>query len=106
MSEAWQEAIDVAGTGRLVWGAVADTRWRKTPVLAGIGLLGLGLVVLLVEGRCLWAANYLVAVWRTRGGTWRYVLAVTSLALLVIEGWEVLPSVAGVLLVAALFWRR
>lgn len=101
-----QAAVAVVGTVLLVWGAVADAKWRKIPVLAGFGMLGLGLIVLLAEGLYAWAAYYLVAIWCTRGGIWRYVLGGASLVMLLVAGWEVLPLVVGVLLVATLFWMR
>jgi len=89
-----------------VWGAVADAKWRRIPVLVGFGMLGLGLIVLLAEGLYPSAAYYLVAIWCTRGGIWRYVLGGASLVMLLVAGWEVLPLVVGVLLVTTLFWMK
>jgi hypothetical protein len=106
MTGVLQAAVAVVGSALLVWGAVSDAKWRKIPVVAGFGMLGLGLIVLVAEGLYIWAAYYLVAIWSTRGGIWRYVLAGASLVMVVVAGWEAVPLVVGVLLVATLFWMK
>jgi hypothetical protein len=69
-------------------------------------MLLLGLVVLVVESLYIWAAYFLVAIWSTRGGMWRYVLFAASLVVVWLYGWEALPMVCGVLFVATLFWMK
>jgi len=98
--------VAALGTGLLIWAAIVDSRTRKIPVAAGFGMLGLGLVVLLWESWYLWAAYYVLAIWCTRGGIWKMVLVVASLGMLLIEGWEAAPMVAGILFVSFLFWQK
>jgi len=94
------------GTGLLAWAALADARTRKVPVAAGLGMLGLGLVVLVREGWVFGAAYYLLAIWCTRGGAWRYVLIAASGVMLWLYPWEAAPFVLGVLFVSTLFWMK
>jgi Flp pilus assembly protein protease CpaA len=98
--------IAVLGTGLLIWAAVVDLRDRKIPMAAGFGLLLLGLVVLIVESLYLWAAYFVLAVWCTRGGIWRYVLFGASLLMIFQYTSEALPLIVGVLLVSILFWMK
>ena len=97
--------VAVLGTALLAWAAAADARTRKVPMLAGLGMLGLGLAVLLREG-WIGAAYYLVAIWCTRGGIWRFVLGAASVVMLLLYTWEAAPFVLGVLFVSTLFWMK
>ena len=97
--------VAVLGTALLAWAAAADARTREVPMLAGLGMLGLGLVVLLREG-WIGAAYYLVAIWCTRGGIWRFVLGAASVVMLLLYTWEAAPLVLGVLFVSTLFWMK
>jgi hypothetical protein len=97
--------VAVLGTALLAWAAAADARTRKVPMLAGLGMLGLGLAVLLREG-WIGAAYYLVAIWCTRGGIWRFVLGAVSVVMLLLYTWEAAPFVLGVLFVSTLFWMK
>jgi len=99
-------AIAVAGTALLAWAALTDARTRKIPVAAGLGVLGVGLAVLVWERWYLGALYYLIAIWSTRGGVWRYVVGAASLVMLWTNGWEAVPFVIGVLFVALLFWMK
>jgi hypothetical protein len=98
--------VALLGTAFLAWAAVTDARTRKVPVAAGLGILGLGLVVLVWDGWYLAALYYLLAIWSTRGGVWRYMLVAASLVMLWMYQWEAVPLVVGVLFVALLFWRK
>jgi hypothetical protein len=98
--------VAIAGTGLLAWAAVADARRRKIPIVAGFGMLLLGLAVLVEASLYTWAAYYLLAIWCTRGGAWRYVLVGASLLMVFEYTWEGLPLVVGVLFVASLFWMK
>jgi len=97
--------VAVLGTALLAWAVAADARTRKVPMLAGLGMLGLGLAVLLREG-WIGAAYYLVAIWCTRGGIWRFVLGAASVVMLLLYTWEAAPFVLGVLFVSTLFWMK
>ena len=97
--------VAVLGTALLAWAAAADARTRKVPMLAGLGMLGLGLAVLLREG-WIGAVYYLVAIWCTRGGIWRFVLGAASVVMLLLHSWETAPLVLGVLFVSTLFWMK
>jgi hypothetical protein len=98
--------VAVAGTGLLAWAAVEDARRRKIPVAAGFGTLLLGLAVLVEASLYTWAAYYLLAIWCTRGGVWRYVLVAASVLMVFLYPGEGLPLVVGVLFVATLFWMK
>jgi hypothetical protein len=98
--------VAVAGSGLLAWAAVEDARRRKIPMAAGVGMLVLGLAVLVQASLYIWAAYYLLAIWCTRGGIWRYVLVGASLLMVFLYPWEGLPLVVGVLFVATLFWMK
>ena len=97
--------VAVLGTALLAWAVAADARTRKVPMLAGLGMLGLGLAVLLREG-WIGAAYYLVAIWCTRGGIWRFVLGAASVVMLLLYTWEAAPFVLGVLFVSTLLWMK
>jgi hypothetical protein len=99
-------AVAVVGTGLLVWAAVEDVRRRKVPVIAGFGMLLLSLIVLVVQSWYIWAAYFVIAVWCTRGGIWKYVLVAASLVMVWLYPWDALPIVAGVLFVSTLFWMK
>ena len=102
----FQLVVAAVGSGLLVWAAVEDARRRKIPVVAGFGMLLLGVVVLVKASLSIWAAYYLLAIWCTRGGVWRYVLVGASLVMVYLYTSEGLPLVVGVLFVATLFWRK
>ena len=59
-------------------------------------------------GERLWlsAAYYVVAIWCTRDGVWRIVLAVASLALVGVGGEAAVPLVLGALFVSLTFWMK
>jgi hypothetical protein len=97
--------IAALGTGLLVWAAVQDVRRRTIPVLAGFGMLLLGLVVLIAQSRYLLAGYFVVAIWCTRGGVWRIVLAAALIVVLWLGGRDAVPLVLGTVFVAILFWR-
>jgi len=102
----WEVAVAVVGTALLVWAAVEDVRRRKIPIVAGLGMLVLALIVLIEENAYIWAVYFLVAIWSTRGGLWRYVLLAASVAMLWVYMWEAAPLVLGVLFVSTLFWMK
>lgn len=98
--------VAMLGTVLLVWAAVQDVRRGKVPVVAGFGMLMLGLAVLIQQTLYLWAAYFVVAIWCSRGGAWRAVLAGASLVMMWLYGWDALPIVLGVLFVSTLFWMK
>jgi hypothetical protein len=101
--------IFIAGLGSvlLLWAAVTDYRTRKIPVVAGFGMLGLGLAVLIIERELIpfFALYYLLAIWCTRGGAWQYVLLAASAGMVGAFGWDAGPLVGGVLFVSYAFWN-
>ena len=99
-------AVAVLGTAALVWAAGVDVRTRKIPAPAGFGMLGLGLLVLLWEKWYIGAAYFVLAIWCTRGRGWQYLLLAGSAVMLWTYQWEGAPLVAGVLLVATIFWMK
>jgi hypothetical protein len=102
----FESAVAAVGTGLLVWAAVEDVRRRKVPVIAGFGMLLLSLIVLVVQSWYIWAAYFVIAVWCTRGGIWKYVLVAASLVMVWLYPWDALPIVVGVLFVSTLFWMK
>lgn len=99
-------AVAGVGTTLLVWAALEDAQRKKIPMVAGFGMLLLGLAVLVQVSLYVWALYYIVAIWSTRGGVWRYVLIAASLVMFWLYAWEALPIVCGVLFVATLFWMK
>lgn len=75
-------------------------------MVAGFGILGLGLAVLVRGGGYLpfMALYYLLAIWCTRGGVWQVVLLAASVGVLWAFGWEAGPLVVGILFVSYAFW--
>lgn len=94
------------GSALLLWAAVIDYRTRKIPVVAGFGMLGLGLAVLVKGGGGIpfLALYFLLAIWSTRGGVWQVVLLAASVGMLWAFGWEAGPLVVGILFVSYAFW--
>jgi hypothetical protein len=99
-------AIYVLVTLLLIWAAWVDIRTRQIPVIAGYGILTLGLIVLLLNQLWIEAVYYALAIWCTSGGVWKTVLSIASLILVFIRGEEVIPLVLGVLIVAIFFWMN
>lgn len=96
--------ISLLATMALVWAAVSDYKTREVPRLAGFGLLILGLVVLLLNSLWVEAIFLVLAVWCSSGGIWRFVLFLSSLAVLFIRGALIIPLVVGILFFLLMFW--
>jgi len=86
----------------LIAAVVGDALTRRIPIVAGYGLLAVGLAALLLRERWLEAAFYLTAIWGSRGGIGRLLILVAGVILLA-QGCEPIPFVAGTLYALIIF---
>lgn len=98
--------IYVLATLLLLWAAWIDVRTRKIPVIAGYGILALGLIVLLWNHLWIETIYYVLAIWCTSGGIWKAILSIASLIMIIIRGEVVIPFVLGILVVSIFFWMN
>jgi len=93
----------VLASAALIWAAYSDIKTRRVPIVAGFGLLGVGLLFLLIGRLWIHAAFFLLAIWGSRGKIWSVPVAALGIAVLILD-LSSLPFVLGVLFVLLIFW--
>ncbi len=93
----------VLASAALIWAAYSDIKTRRVPLVAGFGLLGVGLLFLLIGHLWIHAAFFLLAIWGSRGKAWSVPVAALGAAVLIID-LSALPFVIGVMFVLFIFW--
>lgn len=96
-------ALYVLASGALIWAGYSDIKSRRVPVIAGFGLLGMGLVFLLLGRQWIQAAFFLLAIWGSRGRRWGLPIAALGFVVLALD-LSSLPFVLGVMFVLFIFW--
>ena len=94
--------LAILASSTLIWAALGDVRSRHIPIIAGYGMLAVGLAVLLINELWLETVFYIAAIWGSRGGIWRLPILISGVALFA-QGFESLPFVIGTLYVLAIF---
>lgn len=87
----------------LIWAAYSDIKTRRVPVVAGFGLLGVGLLFLMAGHLWIHAAFFLLAIWGSRGRKWGLAVGALGMAVIFLD-LSALPFVLGVLFVLFIFW--
>jgi hypothetical protein len=95
--------LEIVASSALICASVGDVRSRRIPILAGYGMLVIGLVLLLLNALWLETVFYLAAIWGSRGGIWRLPILISALVLLAQGRLDTVPFVLGTLYVLTIF---
>ena len=100
-------SLYVLASAALIWAAYSDIKTRRVPVVAGFGLLGVGLLFLLIGSLWIHAAFFLLAIWGSRGKIWSVPVAALGMVVLILglmamanDWWIVAYLFGGTILVA------